>query len=463
MGIFQRNDIRGVFGKDLTCEKVYRIGRCLPGFFGGQKKILVARDMRLSSEEIYLSLVSGIVKGGGSVLNIGRCETPAFYFAAGHYEIDGGVMITASHNPPEYNGLKIVGPGAFPIDAENGFDELEKNAEIEELFSPVLDEVSKNMDLKFGEENLSYVDIHEAYLEYLRSFLSKSVHGKIVIDCSHGMAGDTASEIFSSTRLETVLLNENPDGHFPIHGPNPMKQKNLLLLREMVQQEKADLGVCFDGDGDRVVFVDAIGNTVSPDIITALLSGYLLKYRKMSGETVLYDLRSSMKVPEYIEKMGGIPFMSPIGHSRIKRLMREQKALLGGELTGHYYFRENNFCDSGWISVFYILDLLEAEGKGLAELALQVGGYYFSGEINYTVEDKDSVVSGLAERYCDGSQSRLDGLRVEYPDWWFIVRESSTEPYLRLVVEAKQAGVLEDRRKELEHYITTGGAKGRAR
>lgn len=462
MGIFQKNDIRGVFGRDLTCEKVQHIGLCLPGLFGGQKKILVARDMRLSSEEIHASLVSGIIAAGGKVLELGQRETPAFYFAVGHYEVDGGVMITASHNPPEYNGLKIVGSGAFPIDSENGFAELEKCAEGEGSLSPASEAASKIRHEKFGEE-LSSFDIHRTYLDYLRSFLSNSVHGKIVIDCSHGMAGVTAGEIFSDTKLETVLLNADPDGRFPVHGPNPMKQKNLLQLRETVQKKEADLGVCFDGDGDRVVFVDAKGNSVSPDVITALLAEYLLRYRKMSGETVLYDLRSSMKVPEYIEKLGGNPFMSPIGHSRIKRLMREHRALLGGELTGHYYFRENNYCDSGWISVFYLLDLMEAEGKGLAELARQVGGYYFSGEINYAVEDRESVVSGLAERYRDGSQSRLDGLRVEYPDWWFIVRESTTEPYLRLVVEAKQAGVLEDRREELESYITTGGVKGRVR
>lgn len=455
--IFQRNDIRGIVGKNLYYEDIYCIGLCLPSLLKASV-IVVGRDMRVSSEDMFTALTTGICATGCKVIDIGMQETPAFYYAVEHYAADGGVMITASHNPPEYNGLKIVKSGALPMDSENGLQELEKCCV----------EYRGDLDRNGPSENKKRVDAGSIekkdplneYIRYLHSFMNSFGKKRIVIDCSHGMAGKVAKKIFNKTKVETILLHQYPDGTFPVHGPNPMKTKNLVILKKNVQKENADIGICFDGDADRVVFIDADGNSVSPDIITALVSGYLLRQCEQKKEQVLYDLRSSMCVPEFIEKSGGTPIMCPIGHSRIKKMMREKKALIGGELTGHYYFRDNNYCDSAWITIIYMLALIEEEDKPLRDLVSEVGGYYFSGEINYEVENKTGILTLLNEIYQDGNISTLDGLRIEYPDWWFIVRESTTEPFLRLVIEAKKSDELEKHKREIEMHISSTAGKG---
>jgi len=441
-----------VFGKDFGEDEVYQIGRCIP-FTLGSKNLVVGRDMRNSSEVIFTSLVRGILDGGGEVKDIGLQETPGLYFAVERLGADGGIMITASHNPPEYNGLKIVEAGAVPVDQENGLLAI-----AECLESPPTISVDSFNNFASTRREIKRVDVNEDYLRFLRSFIEDVGDYRVIIDCSNGMAGQVAGSLFYNTELDLELLNKVPDGSFPVHGPNPMIDANLELLKSRVLRSSADLGVCFDGDGDRVIFVDAEGNTVSPDIITALLAKHLLDSGEDKEQPILYDLRSSKSVSEYIHRNGGKAEMSPIGHSRVKRLMRARSALLGGELTGHYYYKCNNYADSGWLSVIYLLSLMRTAGKSLSELAAGVGTYFFSGELNYRVKNKQKIISSLKDKYCDGRLNTMDGVRIEYSDWWFIVRLSTTEPYLRLVIEAKEQDLLKRYKQELESHILSYGS-----
>ncbi|RKX80963.1 MAG: phosphomannomutase/phosphoglucomutase [Spirochaetes bacterium] len=442
MGIFKSYDIRGIYNKDWDREKAYRIGFFLPRLLNS-KKIIVGRDIRLSSDEIFHTLSNGINDAGADVLDIGLCDTPACYFATAFYNITGSVMITASHNPKEYNGLKISREQAIPVGYETGLNKLEAMSAGE----------VKPLSSKGKTEKL---DIKSDYLKHLNKFKNGIGEIKAVIDGSNGMVGIFIHDVVKGLSAEISFMYDNPDGNFPNHAPNPLIEANLKDLEAKVVETKADVGICFDGDADRVMFIDEKGKFISPDLITALIGLHFFKhYPEKPGKdkTVLYDVRSSRSVPEFISKLGGSPTICKVGHSHAKKLLRDTNGIYGGELAGHYYFRENYYCDSGMIAALTVLSILSIEKKPISELISSISHYYYSGEINFEVNDKKAVIDRIQKSYTYGELNTLDGIRIDFPEWWFNLRPSNTEPYLRLVVEANSPSELEKRVEELTEKI----------
>jgi len=452
MSIFKTYDIRGIYGKEWDKETAYRIGRALPTLLGA-RDILTGRDARLSSEEIMEALSAGILDSGSDVTDVGLCSTPAIYFSTAFYNFGGSVMITASHNPPQYNGLKISRENAVPVGYGTGLDRLEEmaaNVAAEKAASTVT----------FGDAasggKLAHKDIRADYLTHLSRFKSDIRDIKAVVDCSNGMAGVFIHDVLSDMETDVTLMYDEPDGRFPNHDPNPLVEENLSDLKAEVLASNADLGICFDGDADRVMFVDENGRFVSPDLITALLARYYfvqLPARRQGSSVVLYDVRSSRSVVEEITRLGGRPVICQVGHSYAKKLLRETNGILGGELAGHYYFKENFFCDSGMIASLVVLSVLSKEKILLSEFVDEVQKYHYSGEINFEVQEKENIIQNLLCDYYDGELNDIDGVRIDYPSWWFNVRPSNTEPYLRLVVEADTHEELQERTRELKEKI----------
>ncbi|NOY09295.1 MAG: phosphomannomutase/phosphoglucomutase [Spirochaetes bacterium] len=442
MGIFKAYDIRGIYDKEWDRNTAYKIGFFLPRLLDSTK-IIIGRDIRISSDEIFNAVSSGINDAGADVLDIGLCDTPACYFATAFYNIRGSVMITASHNPKEYNGLKISREKAIPVGYETGLDKLEASAAGTVQPSPLKGKTEK-------------LDIKSDYLAHLAKF--KEGIGKIraVIDCSNGMAGIFIRDVIKDLDTDITLIFDKPDGTFPNHAPNPLIESNLKALKRKVLEEKADLGICFDGDADRVMFINEKGHFISPDLITALLGlHFFVHYPDKPGrdKTVLYDVRSSRSVVEFITKLGGNPVICKVGHSHAKKLLRETNGIYGGELAGHYYFRENYYCDSGMISALTVLSILSMEKRPISGLIAEISHYFYSGELNFEVKDKSSVMEKILSEYGNGRVNTLDGIRIDFPDWWFNLRPSNTEPYLRLVVEADSKTELDKRVKELTAKI----------
>lgn len=459
MSIFGANDIRGLFPEEWNGETAYRIGRSLPDVLDGNS-FVIGRDARTTSEEILSHLTRGLIQRGVRVTDIGLVDTPAIYFAVGRMGFDAGLMITASHNPAGYNGIKLTGKNAAPIDSHSGLKDL---ARIVLATSGAYRTARQRAE---SPGDLRTVDIGADYISYLNSFRDAAPGIKAVFDCSSGMAGRFIHGILDDIPGEFIVVNDEIDGTFPVHGPNPSLAEDLRQVRELVVSEQADIGFCFDGDGDRVVMVDAEGEVVSPDLLTAILGLYYFRHRpeKSAGnKTVLVDIRSSNSIAEFLKTLGAEPMECPVGHAKIKRLMRKTDALFGGELTGHYYFKENYYCDSPWLTIFRVLCVLAEGDSTLAEMRARIMQYHFSGELNFVVENQDVIVDRLLEDYADGEISRLDGVRFDYPDWWFIVRKSSTEPYLRLIVEARNREELELRTDELTNRITDLQGEAHAR
>ncbi|MCF7914035.1 MAG: phosphomannomutase/phosphoglucomutase [Spirochaetaceae bacterium] len=440
--IFKTNDIRGIYPKELSYDTVYRIGYYLKTLLNASK-VLVGRDTRTSSPAIYDALKSGIIDSGSNVINIGICDTPAVYFASMKYGYDAVVMITASHNPPEYNGLKISRENAIPIGRESGLSNLET----------LIKQVPSKGEQRGVETDF---DIQDDYVEFLKLFDLGIRNIKCIFDCGNGAAGRFVNEVFQIEGLDFDVLYQEPDGEFPNRGPDPLSASNQEPLHKAVLESGADVGVCFDGDGDRAIFIDEKGNFVSPDLITALIARYY-RYKTPDKELrALYDIRSSRSVKEYIKKMGGHSDACPTGHARIKHLMRKNNYSWAGELAGHYYYSENAYCDSAFITVLVVLSVLSRERKSLSVLSNEINPYYFSGEINFFVEDIPKKIQELAEIFFDGEKNYTDGLRIDYPEWWFIIRESNAEPLLRLVVEAKNAELMNDKVTILSNLIEKG-------
>ncbi len=435
--IFKTNDIRGIYPGELKDETVYRVGFFLKKLLDA-KTIVVGRDGRESSPSIYTALSRGIMDSGADVIDIGLCDTPAVYFAGLRYGYDAAVMITASHNPPAYNGLKISGRQAVPIGRKSGLEELESLIEKEpEKVVP------RGVEHAF--------DITKDYVEYLRTW-DDGIHGlKCVLDCGNGAAGTFVNPIFKDVDLDFEVLFQDPDGKFPNHGPNPLEEENRETLRRAVLEKGADVGVCFDGDGDRAIFLDERGDFMSPDIITALIGRYFLNNNRPEELKVLYDIRSSRSVKEYIEGFGGSAEACPTGHARIKKLMKDKNFLWAGELAGHYYYRDNGFCDSAFITVMAVFSVLSREKKPLSSFRREINPYFFSGEINFTVKNIAGTIEELVKEFSNEKKDFTDGLRVDFPDWWFIVRESNAEPVLRLVIEAER----EELMREKVDYLST--------
>ena len=432
-GIFKAYDIRGIYGKDLTDEVAYKIGRAYVTFTGC-KKVVVARDIRPHSEPLFAALAKGITEQGADVVDIGYGSTPMSYFANGTLGADGSVMITASHNPAEWNGFKLCRAQAVPISGATGILDIEKIV-VDGSFAPASAVPGK----------ISQVDILPEYAKHVATFahLKRPVH--VAIDFANGMG------IWEVKTLEGILtwdgLFEEPDGRFPNHEANPLHHATLKDLQEKVRQGGYAFGVAYDGDADRAGFTDEKGEIIPMDLITALIAQDVLSTRKGA---IFYDLRSSWVVKEVIEAAGGKPMMSRVGHAFIKQQMRENDALFAGELSGHYYFKDNFTAESSAMAILSLANIVSKSDKPLSALIAPLRKYYASGEINTHVSrDPQAILAEIKASYSNGRLFELDGVSVEYADWWFNVRCSNTEPLVRLNLEAKTQALMEAKRDEL--------------
>jgi phosphomannomutase len=438
MGIFKAYDIRGIVPDDLNVELAYRIGRAAPAVLEAQS-IVVGRDMRVSSPDLAEALMRGIVDSGCDAVDMGMCSTSLNYFATGFGGYDGGIMVTASHNPKEYNGFKFSRKGAAPVSYETGYADVERF---------VAGDVPPPAE-KPG--RITTVDHWPDYKKRLLELAEGLSPLTVVVDAGNGMAGKFMPDLFADLPCELHPLYFELDGTFPNHEANPLKKENIVDLQRKVRELGADIGVAFDGDADRCMFVDEKGDAVSSDLVTALIALEVLPAEP--GAAIIYDLRSSRVVPEEIEKAGGIPIETRVGHSFMKAIMRENGAPVGGELSGHYYFRDQYYSDSAETAMLFILRLMSRSKKAMSELVQPLKRYFPTGEINFTVEDKVATIRQLKDAFSDGEQSRLDGLTVRYDTWWFNVRTSNTEPVLRLNLEANTAEIRDRERQRVEAVL----------
>ena len=453
--IFRAYDIRGIYPEELDEEAAYFIGRAFVKFLGKKNpKIVVGQDGRLSSPSLFKALTRGIIDQGANVIDIGLAITPMLYFAVAHFKCDGGVSITASHNPAQYNGLKFVRKKVIPISEKTGLKEIKKLT-------------TRPGDVITRPGNIVRKKVLKEYIAFnLKDFDLEAIKPlKIVIDTANAVPGIVVSEIFKKTNCKIYHLYSKLDGTFPNHPPSPHEEKNLRGLQRQVFKKKADLGIAFDGDGDRIIFVDGNGKMIPGDLITALLAYLILK--ENPGEKVLCDVRSSNIVREVVKKTGGIPVIGRIGHSFIKERMRKENIIFQGELNGHYYLREHYFCEAPFFAILKILEEMSKRTKTISELVSPFRKYYHSGEINFKVKDKKKALKTLENKFSKGGLQpthrppskrwplilKIDGLRIDYPDWWFNVRPSHTEPVLRLVVEAKTKKLMKKKRRELVALI----------
>ncbi|MBJ20318.1 MAG: phosphomannomutase/phosphoglucomutase [bacterium] len=449
MALFKAYDIRGVVPDELDAKKAYSIGRAIASFIG-TGPIAVGRDARIHSPELTRALVDGIRDEGVDVLDVGMVATPMLYFGVEHLGAEAGVMVTASHNPGEYNGFKICRAHAVPVGEASGLREIE---------ALVSERAAAPRAASRGA--LSQREIVVAYADHALSVGEHRPPLKIAIDCGNGMASVGLLPVLEALPVDVVRLYFEPDGSFPNHEADPLKLENLQDVCEAVRREGADFGVAFDGDGDRAVFVDGGGEPISADLATALIARRLLK--RHAGARVLYDLRSSRVVAQEIERGGGDAGICRVGHSFVKAQMREEGAIFAGELSGHLYFRfsKDLIADDGIAALVALLDVLGAEGRPLAELIEPLRCYSASGEINRRVADADFVIESIAAEHADAPElSRLDGLLVRYATWWFNIRASNTEPVLRLNLEADTDDEMTRRRDEILGKIAVLGERG---
>ena len=442
MSIFKAYDIRGLYPEELDEKTAERIGAAFARFLDA-RTLVVGRDMRTMAPSIEEAAVKGITSAGCDVVRIGLASTPMAYFAIGKLPCDGGMNVTASHNPPGYIGFKLCREEARPLSGDTGIQKIREMVES----GPV-----PERDQDPGK--VTEADVRGDYVKHVLSFAEEIRPMTICVDYANGMGAYVIPRILEALpQVKVHALYDDLDGTFPNHEANPLKEENLRDLKKLVLETGADLGVEFDGDADRCAFMDGEGEVVSSDLVTAILARDLLE--KHPGKGILYDIRSSRVVPEEIRRLGGRPVRERVGHSFMKETMRREDCAGGGELSGHYYFADNYFSDSGIIALIKIMNVLTKEGKSLKEVADTLRKYPSTGEINFRVEDKEGLIRKLAEIYKDGKVDWLDGITVSYPKWWFNVRPSNTEPYLRLVMEADDADLLEEKKKELVSILGT--------
>jgi phosphomannomutase len=443
--IFKAYDIRGVYPAEVNDEAVRAIGGAFVAYLKA-KRIAVGRDMRLSSPALAQAFIDGATAQGADVVDYGMIATDMLYFAVARDGHDGGVQITASHNPKQYNGMKMVRKEAFPLSGDEGLGEIRQM--IADHALPPAAERRGQVTTK---------DVLDPYVEHVMSFIDPSVIKpfNVVLDAGSGMGGLVAPKLFDRLPCRTTRLCFEIDGRFPNHEANPLIEENRRDIVERVIAEKADVGIAWDGDADRCFFIDGTGEFVSGDFVTALLAeAFLIRH---PGATIIYDLRASHAVKDTVARYGGTSLMNRVGHAFFKRRMRETNGIFGGEVTGHYYFRDNFFADNGFIPALLILELMSRKGQTLHALLQPLSERYFiSGEINTKLTSMDEVPARLvaiAAKYADGHQYELDGLSVEYPDWHFNVRPSNTEPLLRLNLEATTRELMEKKRDEVLAHI----------
>lgn len=444
MGAFHAYDIRGIYNKDFNKETVYKVGFFLPELLNS-KKVLVGRDARESSPEIHEYLIKGITDAGADVYDLGLSTTPMVYFATGKYGYTASVQITASHNPREYNGLKVSRENALPVGFDNGLGQIKEWTETREIVPAATKGSVYNIDVK------------AEYIEFLLKYKKDISNLKIGMDISNGMAALLIKDILGGAPL---YIYDELDGTFPNHEANPLVQENVADLKKLVKENGCDIGVIFDGDADRVMFVDENGRFISPDLMIALMGHYFLEERGEKG-AVLQDIRSSKAVGEYLTPMGAQMHTWKVGRAFAAHKLREINGVYGGELAGHYYFRDFFYSDSGIMASLIILgivsDMKREKGLKLSQLIAGIEKYKNSGEINFRIEKKreamDKVRNYFIAEATPVADYDFDGYRVEFPDWWFNIRPSNTEPYLRFLAEAKTDELLESKIAKLNELL----------
>jgi phosphomannomutase len=436
--VFKAYDIRGIHPGEIDEDGAEAIGRAYVEQFE-PNRIAVGRDMRVSSPTMAGATIEGAASAGADVVDIGLVGTEMLYAAVGHLELDGGIMVTASHNPKEYTGMKIVRRGAMPVGGDSGLLDIRDRA------------MSGARHQPRPQGTVREEDVFPSYVDKVVSFIDPDAVEplRVVIDAANGMGGVMLPPVLERLGIEAITYFFEPDGTFPNHEPNPLLPENREFVISRVRGQEAVLGAAFDGDADRCFFIDDTGEFVPGDFVTALLAESILE--KHPGEKVIYDVRASWAVPETIERAGGIPLINRVGHAFIKQRMREEDAVFGGEVSGHYYFRDFYQADSGVIPFLLMLELISKRGKPLSELLRPYRERYFlTGEINVPVADVAVKVQEIKERFGDeGEVSHLDGISIEAEDWHLNVRPSNTEPLLRLNLEARSPELMERKRDEV--------------
>jgi phosphomannomutase len=469
--IFKAYDIRGIYGEQIDGDLAERIGRAfvrvlsrLAGKPVSGLRIGLGRDMRLSAPELAARYREGMLGAGAGVIDAGEIGSEMLYFLVGSRELDGGLMCTASHNPKAYTGAKLVREGALPLSGDSGIQDVRREVEAE-LADPDGRAMAPNAPRGTLEEVDIYEDFRAAALGFIDPGVIRARKGrplKVVLDGGNGMAGPMVGPLLDQLGLDLSKSYWTPDGHFPDHEPNPLLPENRRLIIEQVKDSGADLGIAWDGDGDRCFFIDDTGEFVPGDFLTALLAESLLRKAPGTDEAILYDVRASWAVPDTVRAAGGVPYVNRVGHAFFKTRMRAEGSLFGGEVSGHYYFRDFYCADSGTIPALLVLELLSREGRSLSELLAPYRARYFiSGEINSEVADPAGKMEELAASFPDARQERLDGISIDYEDWHFNVRPSNTEPLLRLCLESLVSTEdMERRRDEVLALIRSSATAG---
>lgn len=443
MSAFKAYDFRGVFNKDFTLDTIYRIGFYLPKLLN-VNKVLIGRDMRVSSPAMFDSLTRGITDAGADVYDMGLTTTPMVYYFTAKHHFDASVMITASHNPKEHNGLKVSTTNALPVGYDTGLSKLEKM--IVDAPQPV--------------ENKGKIinhDVKSEYLEFQKQYSYDISNLKIAMDCCNGMASILVKDIFGNA---PIYIYDDLDGTFPHHEANPLEPQNIKDLQALVLKEKADIGVIFDGDADRVMFVDEKGSFIPPDLMIAVLGLYFIKEKNYQGK-VIQDIRTSKSVGEFIHKLGREVHIWRVGRAYAALKLREIDGAFGGEFAGHYYFRDFFYSDSAMIAsqvILHIVSEMKKKGVTVSQLISQIAVYANSGEVNFRIEKKKEAMDALKDYFMAKETSTqfmdFDGYRIEFADWWFNVRPSNTEPYLRLLMEAKNQELLDEKMAEARKVLS---------
>ena len=444
--IFKAYDIRGRVPDELDATTAHSIGRAVADWLHEavpatrHQPVIVGRDMRPDSGELADAVIRGLIQQGRNVIDVGRISTDMVYFAVGHLEAAGGIMVTASHNPGADNGMKLCREQARAIGSDSGLDEIKQRVQAGDFQDAAPGAVQSR-------------DVASEWVQHVLSFAPHLRPLQLAVDAGNGMAGVVIPELESQTELMVTPLYFEPDGSFPNHEANPIKTETLADLQHAVRDGGLDVGIAFDGDGDRMVMVDEYGEPVSGSVMCAILSRYFLEQHP--GSTIVHNAICSRVVPETIRAYGGQPFRSRVGHSFIKADMREHDAPFGGEHSAHYFFRDNWYADSGLVAALAALEVMSITEQTLSQLAQPYReAYAHSGEMNFEVSDPDVVLDDIAKQLEDGEQDWLDGLTVRYEDWWCNVRPSNTEPLLRLNVEATDADTLQQQLQKLQQYIS---------
>ncbi len=442
LAIFKAYDVRGLYPQQIDAQAAQAIGRALARYLGGGP-VVVGRDMRESGIPLLEALTQGIRSEGAAVIDVGRVATPMLYFATTSLGAAGGAMITASHNPGAYNGLKVCARDAVPVGLESGLREIRDEAQ--GLHGQPLPPLAGKLET---------ADVVAGYVDSLLELFPRCPRIKVVIDAGNGIAGEALGPLLRRLPIDVVPMYFEPDGSFPNHEADPLKPENVVDLQREVRAQGAALGVAFDGDGDRAFFIDEQGDRVPADLMTALLARTVIQAQLLgagSGCSILYDLRSSWVVPETVRELGATPVRGRVGHAFMKQKMRESGARFGGELSGHYYFPfpAGYVADDGAAAFLLVLQALELTQEPLSKLWRPLAKYAQSGEVNSRVDDVQSALSKVRGAFAGGQADELDGLTVSFEDWWFNLRPSNTEPLLRLNVEAADGASMVERRDEI--------------